>query len=177
MSHSCLIGPQGQRAHGPPRAGRLLASASEDALWLLLASTYGQRQDALRLASARRPPAGGPVRRERGKPSKLAGTQAPVRICRAGPRNRVPAGRVPAHLQAPGIGCLQVPTVTQAPRHPGTQAPRHPGAVLCARETEGRETGGLTLSPSHPGTQAPRHPGTRRKLCLRGDCRDRALQC
>ena len=57
---------------------------------------------------------------------KLGGTQAPVRISRAGSRNRVPAGRVPAKLQAPGIGCLQ------ACRHPaGTrQAPsRHPGSA------------------------------------------------
>ena len=45
----------GQGADGSPRAGCLLASGSEDALGLLLASTYGQRQDALWLASARRP--------------------------------------------------------------------------------------------------------------------------
>ena len=57
---------------------------------------------------------------------KLAGTQAPMRISRAGSRNRVSAGRVPAHLQPPGIACLQ------ACRHPaGTrQAPsRHPGSA------------------------------------------------
>ena len=49
-----------------------------------------------------------------------------MRISRAGSRNRVPAGGVPAKLQAPGIGCLQ------ACRHPsGTwQAPsRHPGSA------------------------------------------------
>ena len=38
-----------------------------------------------------------------GRPLILAGTQAPVRFCWQGPRNRVPAGRVPAHPQAPDI--------------------------------------------------------------------------
>ena len=73
---------------------------------------------------------------------KLAGTQAPVRIYRAGSRNRVPAGRVPANLQAPAIGCLQAcrhPAGTQKvpSRHPGSdagclQAPcRHPESGAC----------------------------------------------
>ena len=77
---------------------------------------------------------------------KLAGTQAPVRIYRAGSRNRVPAGRVPANLQAPAIGCLQ------ACRHPaGTQKvpSRHPGS----------DAGCLQAPCRHPAGTRGRVPG------------------
>ena len=47
--------------------------------------------------------------------SNLTGTQAPVRFCRAGPRNRVPVGRVPAQQQAPGTRCLLATGTRQAP--------------------------------------------------------------
>ena len=55
MFYNCFIGVHGQGAHGSPRPGWLLASAREGAVWLLLASTYGKRQDVLRLPQSTRP--------------------------------------------------------------------------------------------------------------------------
>ena len=83
-----------------------------------------------------------------------------MRICRAGSRNRVPAGRVPANLQAPGIGCLQ------ACRHPaGTrQAPsRHPGSGAgCLQAPAGtQQAPGIGCRVPAGTRQAPsRHPGS-----------------
>ena len=96
---------------------------------------------------------------------KLAGTQAPMRISRAGSRNRVPAGRVPAKLQAPGIGCLQ------ACRHPaGTrQAPsRHPesGAGCLQAPAGTQQAPGIGCRVPAGTRQAPsRHPGSGADPC------------
>ena len=93
-----------------------------------------------------------------------------MRIYRAGSRNRVPAGRVPANLQAPAIGCLQ------ACRHPaGTQKvpSRHPGSDAGCLQAPCRHPAGTQQAPgvgcrvlAGPG----RHPaGTRDRLP--GACR------
>ena len=111
-----------------------------------------------------------------------------MRISRAGSRNRVPAGRVPAKLQAPGIGCLQAcrhPAGTrQAPsRHPGSGAGclQAPAATQQAPGIGCRVPAGTRQAPSrHPGSgtgclQPPgRHPaGTRNRgpAGLQAPCR------
>ena len=53
----------GQGADGSPRAGCLLASGSEDALGLLLASTFGQRHDGERDISTSSAGCSGPALR------------------------------------------------------------------------------------------------------------------